>query len=94
MKNTHIVSFCCICFFRDYYEVGRKSGIADRFEVKTFFFRDHHDFGSKIAKKRDQIEVKTFFLEIPMILGDPYEYEIKALFFREHQVLEILASGP
>ena len=40
-------------------------------EVKTFFFffRDHHDFGRKIGKFGDEMEVKTFFLEITMILG-------------------------
>ena len=36
--------------------------IGDEIEVKTFFFRDHHDFGRKIVK--DEIKESPFsFLE-------------------------------
>ena len=38
--------------------------------------------------------MKTIFLETAMILGEKGRYGIKTLFFREHQVLEILTSGP
>ena len=39
LKIPHIVSFCCICFFRNHYDFGRKnSEIRDQIEVKTFFF--------------------------------------------------------
>ena len=37
LKIPHIVSFCCICFFRDHYDFGRK--IAKyKIKSKDFFF--------------------------------------------------------
>ena len=53
LKIPHIVSFCCICFFRDHHDFRRK--IA-KYEIKSkwrpffVFFRDYNDFERKIAK--------------------------------------------
>ena len=43
---------------------------------------------------RDQIEVKTFFLEITMSLGKIRKYEIKALFLENINFCESLLRGP
>ena len=44
---------------------------------------------------RDQIEVKIFFLEITMILGEhQFLRDFLENFFGEHQFLNILASQP
>ena len=43
---------------------------------------------------RDQIEVKTFFLEIAMSLGKIREIRDQSPFFREHQFLRIFALRP
>ena len=32
LENTPLISFCCICFFRDHYEVGTKS---EKFEIDS-----------------------------------------------------------
>ena len=32
LKIPYIVTFCCICFFRDHYEVGMKSG---KYKIKS-----------------------------------------------------------
>ena len=51
-------------FFRDYYEVGTKSGKYEiEFKVKTFIFRDDDDFGRKIQKKKIDLRWRSFFLE-------------------------------
>ena len=57
--------------------------------------RSENLFGRKKSEKGDQIKVNTFFLEITMILGEKREMRDQSPFlFKEHQVLEILASGP
>ena len=50
---------------------------------------------TKLGRKGDRSEVKTFFFKITMILGEKREMRDQSPFlFREHQVLEILVSGP
>ena len=64
-------------------------------DLFLFFFRDHHDFGRKIAKSEMKSKRRPFFLEVTMILGEKSERRDQSSFFsKEHQFLEILASGP
>ena len=51
--------------------------------------------GKKWRKKRSNRSEDLFFLEITMILGEKREIRDQShIFFREHPVLKILASGP
>ena len=51
LKIAHTVSIRCRCLFRGNDQVGTKSGkCTERFLVKTFFFKEHPNFGTKIGK--------------------------------------------
>ena len=96
LKIRHIVSFCCICFFLEIImKLGGKVGNRRSIRSKNLlFFLEITMILGENSKKRDQIEVKNFFLEITMILREKRKIRDQSpLFYREHQVLEILASG-
>ena len=51
--------------------------------------------GRKVGNRSSIRSEKLFFLEITMILGEKKEIRNQShIFFREHQLLEILASSP
>ena len=50
LKIAHIVSVCCKCFLEIIMKLGRKVGNTRSIRGEDLFFRDHHDFGRKIAK--------------------------------------------
>ena len=63
LKIPHIVSFCCIFFFRDHHDLGEKwrNMRSNRSEDLFFiFFRDHHDFGKNKGNTRSK---PLFFLK-------------------------------
>ena len=77
-------------FFLEITMILGKKQRKERSNRSEDFFSEITMILGKNSEKRGQIEMKTF-LGIIMILGEKREI---LFYVREHQVLEILASGP
>ena len=53
-------------------------------EMKTFFFRDRHNFGRIIAKLETEWKCRPFFLEITIFLREKVKDGSKDPFFLEN----------